>query len=84
MAGVSVKRNEHPHHRNRKNPVKNGKQKNLPCGKSSIPPVPFQHSKLSPSGTGKKIPAITQVVEATAKIFPATGKPRSRNNRKRG
>jgi len=57
MAGVSVKRNGHPHHRNRKNPVKNGKQKNLPCGKSSIPSVPFQHSKLSPSGTGKKIPA---------------------------
>ncbi|OUN28030.1 hypothetical protein B5G29_07770 [Akkermansia muciniphila] len=58
MAGVSVKRNGHPHHRNRKNPVKNGKQKNLPCGKSSIPSVPFQHSKLSPSGTGKKIPAV--------------------------
>ena len=32
MAGVSVKRNGHPHHRNQKNPVKNGKQKNLPCG----------------------------------------------------
>jgi hypothetical protein len=74
MAGVSVKRNGHPHHRNRKNPVKNGKQKNLPCGKSSIPPVPFQHSKLSPSGTGKKNPAITQAVEATAKHLSSNRK----------
>lgn len=31
MPGVSVKRNGHLHHRHQKNPVKNGKRKNLPC-----------------------------------------------------
>ena len=50
MAGVSVKRNGHPHHRNQKNPVKNGKQKNLPCGpRTSFLQhcfLPFFHDRL--------------------------------------
>ena len=41
MPGVSVKRNGHPHHRNQKNPVKNGKRENLPCRLPDLPAVAF-------------------------------------------